>query len=74
MLKAGPFDRLRAGPRVLNVEPEVAVEVRGPHRGAEDLAQGVEQVPVVPDEGAFQQFAAAGVDPAFHDRVHARYA
>ena len=24
----------------------------------------------VPDEGAVEEFAAAAVDPAFHDRVH----
>ena len=37
------------------------------------LAQGVEQVLLVPDEGAVEEFASAAADPAFHDRVHARY-
>jgi Helix-turn-helix domain len=31
----------------------------------------MQQVPLVPDECAVQQFAAAGPHPAFHDRVHA---
>jgi hypothetical protein len=34
------------------------------------LVQGVEQVPLVPDQRAVKQFAAAALDPAFHDRVH----
>jgi hypothetical protein len=36
-----------------------------------ELAQGVEQVLLVPDQGAVQQFASAGLHPMFHDRVHA---
>jgi hypothetical protein len=27
------------------------------------------QMPLVPDQGAVEQFAAAGSDPPFHDRV-----
>ncbi|MCU1681134.1 MAG: Transposase [Amycolatopsis sp.] len=34
------------------------------------LAQGVPQVGLVADEGSVQQFVAAGLHPAFHDRVH----
>ena len=34
------------------------------------LVQGVEQVSLIPDEGAVEQFEAAGLYPAFHDRVH----
>ena len=30
----------------------------------------MKQVPLVPDEGAVQEFASAAADPAFHDRVH----
>ena len=30
-----------------------------------ELAQGVEQVALVPDQGAVQQFASAGLHPAF---------
>jgi hypothetical protein len=36
-----------------------------------ELAQGVEQMLLVPDQGAAQQFAPAGLHPTFHDRVHA---
>ena len=35
-----------------------------------ELAQGVQQVRLVPDQGPVGQFAAAGLHPAFHDRVH----
>ena len=38
-----------------------------------ELAQRVEQVPLVPDQGAVQQLPAAGQHPAFHDRVHSRH-
>jgi hypothetical protein len=38
-----------------------------------ELAQGVEQVPLVADQAAVQQFAAAGLYPPFHDRVHSRH-
>jgi hypothetical protein len=37
-----------------------------------ELPQGVEQVVLVPDQGAVEEFASAGLHPAFHDRVHAR--
>lgn len=37
------------------------------------LAQRVQQVGLVPDQGAVEQFAAAGLDPPFHDRIHARH-
>jgi len=32
-----------------------------------ELAQDVEQVSLVPDQGPVQQFAAAGLDPPLHD-------
>jgi hypothetical protein len=35
------------------------------------FAQGVEQVRLVPDECAIEQFVTAGLDPPFHDGVHA---
>src|ERR1700738_1835857 len=35
-----------------------------------ELAQGVEQMVLVPYEGAVQQFASAGLYPALHDGVH----
>jgi hypothetical protein len=38
-----------------------------------ELAQGVEQVVLVPDQGAVQQLVPAGLYPAFHERVHARH-
>ncbi len=37
-----------------------------------EFAQGVQQVGLVQDEGAVEQFGSAGADPAFHDRVHPR--
>ena len=37
------------------------------------LAQGVEQMRLAPDQGAVEEFVAAGLDPPFHDRVHAGY-
>jgi hypothetical protein len=39
-----------------------------------ELAQAVQQVGLVPDQSAVEQFAAAGLDPPLHDRVHARHA
>jgi hypothetical protein len=38
-----------------------------------ELAQGVEQMVLVPDQGAVQQLVPAGLYPAFRERVHARY-
>lgn len=37
------------------------------------LAQGVEQVRLVEDQCPVEEFMAAGLDPPFHDRVHAGY-
>src|SRR5690348_153932 len=34
-----------------------------------ELAQGVQQVRLVPDQGTVKQLAAAGLHPALHDRV-----
>jgi hypothetical protein len=31
------------------------------------------EVCLVPDQGAVEQLAAAGLHPAFHDRVHSRH-
>jgi hypothetical protein len=47
----------------------------GPVRVVEllELAQGVRQVRLVPDQGPFEQLAAAGLHPAFHERVHSRH-
>ncbi len=39
-----------------------------------ELAQGVQEVGLVQDEGAVEQFGSAGADPPFHDRVHPRCA
>jgi hypothetical protein len=36
-----------------------------------ELAQGVEQMVLVPDQRAVQELASAGLYPAFHERVHA---
>jgi hypothetical protein len=36
-------------------------------------AQGVQEVALVPDQGPIQQFRAAGLYPALHERVHPRY-
>jgi len=41
--------------------------------GLLELVQGVEQVPLVPDQGLVKQLAAAGLYPALHDRVHSRH-
>ncbi len=37
------------------------------------LPKGVEQVPLVPDQGAAEPFAAAGLRPSLHERVHSRH-
>src|ERR1700749_3912961 len=34
-----------------------------------ELAQGVQQVRLVPDQGPVKQLAAAGLHPALHDRI-----
>ncbi len=39
-----------------------------------ELAQGMQEVCLIQDQGAVEELAAAGADPAFHDRVHARHA
>jgi hypothetical protein len=39
-----------------------------------EFAQGVQQGGLVKDEGAVEEFGAAGSDPAFYDRVHPWYA
>ncbi|EXU62743.1 hypothetical protein Z951_39700 [Streptomyces sp. PRh5] len=36
------------------------------------LAQGVEEVDLVPEQGPIQRFRAAGLYPALHERVHPR--
>jgi hypothetical protein len=38
-----------------------------------ELSQGVDQVALIPDQGAVEQLAAAGLYPALHDRVRAGY-
>jgi hypothetical protein len=38
-----------------------------------ELAQGVQEVPLVPDQGPVKQLAAAGLHPALHDRIHSRH-
>src|SRR4051812_14399032 len=45
----------------------------GPMRVVERLvfAEGVQEMPLVVDQGAVEQFAAAGAYPPLHDRVHA---
>jgi hypothetical protein len=35
-----------------------------------ELAKGVEQVSLVPDQHSVQQLTAARLHPPFHDRVH----
>lgn len=54
----------RACVREALVRPVVVVELF-------ELVQGVEQVLLVPDRSAVQQFASAGLRPTFHDRVYA---
>jgi hypothetical protein len=39
-----------------------------------ELAQRVDQVGVVPDQGAAQELTPAGLHPPFHDRIHPRNA
>ncbi|WP_218158684.1 hypothetical protein [Streptosporangium canum] len=41
--------------------------------GHPELAQGIQQVALVPDQRAVQQFAPTGLDPALRDRVHSGY-
>lgn len=38
--------------------------------GVPGLPQRMQEVMLIPDERAVQQFASAGLDPAFHDRIH----
>ena len=38
-----------------------------------ELVQSVEQVPLVPDQSAVEQFPAAGLHPSLHERVHSRH-
>jgi hypothetical protein len=38
-----------------------------------ELAQGGEQMSLVPDQRPVQELAATGLYPPFHDRVHPRY-
>jgi len=51
----------RAGVRDALVGPVGVVELF-------ELAQGMEQVPLVPDQGAVQQLAPTGLHPPLHDR------
>jgi hypothetical protein len=38
-----------------------------------ELTQGVQQVVLVPDQGAVEKFSSAGLDPPLHERVHPRH-
>jgi hypothetical protein len=38
-----------------------------------ELAQSVQQVPLVPDQGPVEQLAAAGLRPSLHECVHSRH-
>jgi hypothetical protein len=38
-----------------------------------ELPERVQEVALIPDERAVQQFVPAGLHPAFHDRVHSRH-
>jgi hypothetical protein len=38
-----------------------------------ELPQRMQQVALVPDERAVQEFAAAGRHPSFYDRIHPRH-
>jgi hypothetical protein len=38
-----------------------------------ELAQGMAQVPLVPDQDPVQELAPAGLYPLLHDRVHSRH-
>jgi hypothetical protein len=37
------------------------------------LAEGVQQMRLLPNQRPVKQFVAAGYDPPLHDRVHARH-
>jgi hypothetical protein len=52
--------------------PGVGDALVWPVRVEESLvfAHGVQEMALVPDEGAVEEFAAAGPHPLFHDRVH----
>jgi hypothetical protein len=52
----------RAGIRDALMGPVSVVEVF-------ELAQRVKQMPLVPDQGAVQELAPAGLHPAFHERI-----
>lgn len=53
----------RAGVRDALMRPVPVVEFL-------ELPQSVQKVGLVPDQGAIQQSAPAGLHPPFHDRVH----
>ena len=38
-----------------------------------EFPQRMQEVALVPDERAIQQFVPAGLHPAFHDRIHSRH-
>jgi hypothetical protein len=48
------------------VEPVFVIEVF-------ELTQCVQQVVLVPDQGAVKQFTSAGLHPPLHERVHPRH-
>jgi hypothetical protein len=44
--------------------------MRGPSHACAATPESVEQVALVPDQGAVKEFTAAALYPPFHDRVH----
>ncbi len=56
----------RAGVRDALVGPVRVVELF-------ELTQGAQEVALVPDQGAVEEFSSAGLDPPFGDRGHPRH-
>jgi hypothetical protein len=56
----------RAGVRDALMRPVAVIEIF-------ELAQGMEQAALVPDQRPIQQLASAGLHPPLHIRIHARH-
>ena len=74
-VKAGVDVGRGRGRRQCLQRPGVGDSLVGPVAVIEllELAQGVQQMPLIPDQGPVEQLAAAGQHPALHDRVHSRH-
>ena len=69
---AGIDDRFRSGPQWRGALPVTVGSVIVVERF--ELAQRLQQVGVVPDQGPVEELAPAGLDPPLHDRIYPRRA